>query len=78
MGSRLKFPYLAQYRVTAETKKAAVKHALELFEQDARESSVGWIRIPYERRIKAELLSEERLPRKAGKIIHLKTKKEKQ
>lgn len=71
-------PYYATYNVAAANKKAAVKCALDLFEQDARNSSVHWIRVPYTKKIKVELLSEEGLPRETAKIINLKTQKEKQ
>ncbi len=51
-------PYYATYNVAAANKKAAVKYALDLFEQDARNSSVHWLRIPELKNIKAERLKE--------------------
>ncbi len=55
-GRPRKNPYLAQYEVSAETKEAAIESALELFEKDARDSRVGWVRFPIHEDITVEPL----------------------
>ncbi len=57
-GSLLNAPYFARYKVTAGTEEAAVQNALMLFERDAVNSSVQWIRIPDYKNIKALLLNK--------------------
>jgi len=55
-GRPRKKPYLAWYMVTAKNKAEAIDNALMLFEKDASNSNVHWVRVPIRKRIKAEPL----------------------
>ena len=55
-GKPRKHPYNAPYVVTAGTAEEATNKALELFKSDARNSHVGWQRVPEFEGIKVTLI----------------------